>query len=140
MTLAVAGVGSEFQIGSGASPQVYTKVAECLSIGGPDVTAEEIDVTSLDSTGGYKESITGLKDGGSVALEVNWIKANAQQIILRDALDSGAALTCRIVFSDSPQTIASFACKVTGFSMAAEPDSQLKASLTIKISGQVIWT
>lgn len=140
MTSAVAGVGSEFQVGDGSSPQVYTKVAEVLSIGGPDVSAEEIDVTSLDSTGGYKEFITGLKEGGSVALEVNWIKSNTQQTTLRDALDSGAELNCRIVFSDSPQTVATFACKVTGFSMSAEPDSQLKASITIKISGAVTWS
>ena len=140
MTSATAGVGSEFQVGDGASPEVFTKVAEVLSIGGPEISAEEIDVTSLDSTGGYKEYITGLKDGGSVALEVNWVKSNSQQIAMRDKLDSGVETNFRIVFSDSPSTQADFAGKVTGFNMAAEPGSQLKANLTVRISGQVTWS
>jgi predicted secreted protein len=139
MTLARAAVGTEFRIGDGGTPtEVFTKVAEVLSLSGPEITAEEIDVTSLDSTGGYKEVITGLKDGGTVALEMNWIRTNAQQGILRGMVDSGLQRNGRIVFSDTTQ--AAFGFKVTSFSMGAEPGAQLKASVNIKISGAVTWT
>ena len=140
MTSAAAGVGSEFRLGNSASPIVYTKVAEILSISGPEVTAEEIDVTSLDSTGGFKEYITGLKDGGTVSLEANWIKGNAQQLSMRDAVASGASQNLQIAFADSPQTIATFTGKVTSFGMGADPTSQLKANFSVRISGSITWT
>tara|TARA_R110000824_G_scaffold212432_8_gene398659 strand:- start:3061 stop:3483 length:423 start_codon:yes stop_codon:yes gene_type:complete len=140
MTAAAAGLGSEFKLGTNASPIVYTKVAEVLSISGPEISAEEIDVTSLDSTGGFKEYITGLKDGGTVSIEANWIKGNAQQITMRDAVASGATVNLQIVFADSPQTIATFIGKVTSFGMGADPSSQLKASLSVRISGAITWT
>lgn len=43
-------------------------VADLTSIGEIGVESEEIDVTTLDSTGGYKEFIASFKDAGEVAL------------------------------------------------------------------------
>ena len=140
MTSAAAAIGSEFRLGSTASPPVYTLVAEILSIGGPEVSAEEIDVTSLDSTGGYKEYITGTKDGGTVSLEANWIKGNANQLSMRNLVDSGATRWFQISFADSPNTIATFQGVVTAFGMSADPGSQLKATFSVRISGQITWT
>lgn len=140
MTNATAAVGTAFQLGDTASPIVYTTVAEVLSIGGPDVSADEIEVSSLDSTGGYKEYITGLKDGGTVALELNWVKSNAQQTGMRDLVASGTTRAYRIQFSDSPQTVANFNGVVTNFSMSADPGSQIKASMSVRITGAVTWS
>lgn len=43
-------------------------VADLTSIGEIGVESSEIDVTTLDSTGGYKEFIGGFKDAGEVSL------------------------------------------------------------------------
>ncbi len=43
-------------------------IADLTSIGEVGVESDEIDVTTLDSTGGYKEFIGGFKDAGEVAL------------------------------------------------------------------------
>lgn len=43
-------------------------VANLTSIGEVGIESDEIDVTDLDSTGGYKEFIGGFKDGGEVSL------------------------------------------------------------------------
>lgn len=43
-------------------------IADLTSIGEVGVESDEIDVTTLDSTGGYKEFIAGSKDAGEVAL------------------------------------------------------------------------
>lgn len=45
-----------------------TLIADLTSIGEIGVESDEIDVTTLDSTGGYKEFIAGFKDAGEVAL------------------------------------------------------------------------
>ena len=44
------------------------------SIGGIEITADEIDVTTLDSDGGYKEFIGGFKDAGKLLLKVSLIQ------------------------------------------------------------------
>lgn len=141
MTAAVAGVGTLIALRSGSSsPYTWSNVAEVLSIGGPEIAAEEIDVSSLDSTGGYKEYITGMKDGGSVNLEMNWIGSNAQQELLRDRVDGGSSDIYRITWPDSPATVATFTGVVTKFSMNTEPNSAITASVTIRISGPVTWS
>jgi len=140
MTSAAAAVGTAFQQGSGASPQVYTTVAEVLSISGPSLSAEEIEVSSLSSPGGFKEYVSGLRDAGTVDLSVNWIKSNTQQTSMRDLVSTGATTAYRIVFSDSPNTVAEFDGIVLTFTMSADPGSQIRAELSVRITGQVTWS
>ena len=139
MTSAVAGIGTTFQSGDGASPEIFTTVAEVLSFSGPELSAEEIDVTNLDSSGGFKETIAGLRDAGAVTLELNWHK-HASQVSIRDKLAAGTSDNYRITWSDSPSTIADFAGVVTAFSMTTDPNAQITASVTVQITGQVTWT
>lgn len=51
-------------------------IADLTKIGEIGVESDEIDVTTLDSTGGYKEFIAGAKDGGEVSLE-GFVKSEA---------------------------------------------------------------
>jgi len=44
-------------------------IADLTSIGEIGVESDEIDVTTLDSSSGYKEFIAGFKDAGEVSLE-----------------------------------------------------------------------
>lgn len=44
-------------------------VADLTKIGAIGIKSDEIDVTTLQSTGGYKEYIAGFKDAGEVSLE-----------------------------------------------------------------------
>lgn len=44
-------------------------IADLTMIGEVGVESDERDVTTLDSTGGYKEFIAGFKDAGEVSLE-----------------------------------------------------------------------
>jgi predicted secreted protein len=71
MSLAVAGVGTKFQRWSGSA---YVSLAEVTSITGPTMTRDFIDVTSLDSTGGYREFITGFRDAGTISLNMNFTR------------------------------------------------------------------
>jgi hypothetical protein len=136
MTAAVLGLGTALQVSDGASPEVYTTIAEVLSLSGPELTAEDIEVTNLDSTA--KEYISGVPDGGSASFELNWI-SSAQQETLRDDVEAGTARNYKIVFSTSPNTTASFNARCTEFSMTSDPNTQIRASATLKISGSVTW-
>ena len=70
---ALLGIGSALQRGDGASPEVFTTIAEILSIGGPSLTAGTVDATSMESLDRYAEFIAGLKDGGEVSFTIAFI-------------------------------------------------------------------
>ena len=142
MTSAIAGVGAEFQLSDGASPEVYTKVAEVLSISGPELSAEQVEVTSLDSTGGYKEFIPGLLDGGTVQIEFNYVDGNSNQETLRTRVSttSQTASNYRIQLPDSPLSYVTFAGIVESYSMNVESGSAITVSAGIKISGAPTWS
>ena len=64
-----------------------TVIANLTSIGEIGLESAEIDVTTLDSTGGYKEFIAGTKDAGTVDLEGNVVDgddSNALMLALAD--------------------------------------------------------
>lgn len=139
-TKAVTGVGTVLAVGDGASPEVFTAITEITSIGGPELSSEQVEVTSLDSAGGFKEFVTGLKDGGSISIENNWIKSDVSQVQMRDDVQAGTKRNYRITWSDSPPTVVDFNASVEAFSMTTEPDAPVTASMTLKISGAPVWT
>ena len=53
---------------SGAE-ETDTIIGNLTSIGEIGIESDEIDVTTLDSSGGYKEFIAGFKDAGEISLE-----------------------------------------------------------------------
>ena len=46
-------IGTVLKVGDGASPEVFTAIAGLSSITGPEFQAAEIDVTSMDTAGGF---------------------------------------------------------------------------------------
>jgi hypothetical protein len=135
MTAAVLGAGSALKLGNGASPEVFTTIAEILRCGPIGSVTPEVDVTNLDSTA--KEYIGGLPDGASVEFEGNWTKAT-QQTALRDAV--GTTKNFVMEWADSPASSASFAMVVLGFSMGeTTPESQLTFTVQGRITGDITW-
>lgn len=133
MTVAILGAGSQFMLGDGASPEVFTKVAEVLRVGSIGQTAAEIDVTNLDSVA--KEYIAALPDGETVDIQMNFI-GGTQQNALRDGVRS--TKNVRMRFSDKTQ--ASFKLVILSFIRdETTPDSQLTASVTGRITGAITW-
>lgn len=137
MTAAVLGLGTTLQVGNAASPEVFTTISEVLNMSGPNISAEDIDVTNFDSTA--REYISGVADSGSVSFEVNYI-GQTQQQTLRADVTAGTARNYRITWNNSPATVANFSARVMEFTPSTDPNSQNKASVTLKVSGSVTWT
>lgn len=139
MTSAVLGAGATLQLGSGASPQVYTTVAEVLRCGPIGSTNPEVDVTNLDSTA--KEYIAGLADGNTVEFDMNWVAGNTQQASLRTSQAAGNTVNMKMVWPTSPQTTAVFDLVLLSFEMGeTTPESQITASVSGRISGAIAWS
>ena len=133
MTQAILGAGSSLRLGDGASPEVFTKIAEVLRVGAIGQTAAEIDVTNLDSTA--KEYIAALPDGETVSISMNFV-GGTQQNALRD----GVRTTKNFQMQFSDKTQASFKLVILSFMRdETSPESQLTASVTGRITGPITW-
>ena len=80
--------------------------SEVNNIEGPGFTRDTIDVTSLDSTGGYREFITGFRDGGEVTMEMNFTNANVDK--LKSDFETDTLVNYKIVLPDDDESIFSF--------------------------------
>lgn len=98
--------------------------------------SEEIDVTTLDSEGGYREFMQGYRDSGTVELTGFHEKGDAGQAALRAAFDSGVAGDVQVDFPDG--TVVSFRAFVKGYTLgAAEVDGAVGFGAVLRITGAV---
>lgn len=129
---AFSGVGSEFRRYSGAS---WSKIAEVNSISGPGMSREMIDVTSLDSTGGYREFIPSFRDGGQVTLNMNFTRDGYEELL--SDYESDSEVDYEIVLSDSEKTTIEFTGYVQELPITISTDDKVGNDCTIKVTGQV---
>lgn len=132
MSNAVAGVGTQFRRWNGAA---WADLAEINSITGPTMTRDFIDVTSLDSTGGYREFITGFRDAGTISLSMNFTR-DTYEDFLAD-FESPDLHYYEICLPDADLTTLEFAGLVTEVPITIPTDDKITADVTIKITGQV---
>ena len=129
---AVAGVGTSFRRWNGAN---WVVIAEINSITGPSMSRDVIDVTSLDSTGGYREFIAGFRDPGTIVLSMNFVRSTYE--IMKTDFESDTLQNYEIYLSDAEHTSFEFEGLVTELPLTIPADNKIMADVTIKISGQV---
>lgn len=71
------GLGVQFKIGDGASPEVFTAVANVVSINLSGRSVEEVDFTHLLSSSGYREFRAGFKDPGELTMTCHYNPSDA---------------------------------------------------------------
>ncbi len=85
MSKAFAGIGTMLKKGDGASPEVFTTVAEVKTIDWTNRKLDIVDVTNMDSPNFFREKLATLKDPGEISFEVNYVPSNTvQQAVLTD--------------------------------------------------------
>lgn len=113
-----------------------TVVGKLSSVGEIAPASEAVDVTALDSTGGYREFLQGYRDSGEVEISGFHEKGDAGQTALRAAFDSGEAGSAQVEFPDG--TLVSFRAFVKSCSLgAAEVDGAVGFGAVLRITGAV---
>ena len=130
---AIAGVGTIFRRWSGSA---WENISEINSITGPGMSRDTIDVTSLDSTGGYREFITGFRNAGTLSLSMNFTRDTYEQ--MKSDFESDTAQNYEIVLPDSDKTSLEFEGLVTELPLSIPADDKVTVDVTIQISGQVV--
>lgn len=134
MSNAVAGVGTRFRRWN-TSLSEWEDIAEINSITGPGMSRDTIDVTSLDSTGGYREFIAGFRNAGTVGLAMNFTR-DTYDLMKADFEDDNLK-NYEIVLSDRENTTLEFEGLVTELPLSIPTDDKITSDITIQISGQV---
>ena len=134
MSTAVAGVGTKFRRWN-TTKGAWEDIAEINSITGPSMSRDTIDVTSLDSTGGYREFITGFRNAGTVALAMNFTRDTYD--LMKLDFESNTLVNYEIILPDVEETTLEFEGLVTELPLGIPADDKVTADVTIQISGQV---
>ena len=135
-TNAIPTQGSTLKRGDGASSESFTAIAEINSIDGPNMSRETIDVTSLDSVGGYREFIPSFRDGGQVDMDANFTVAGYSDFLADFQSDS--AVNYQIVWPNSTQL--DFSAYVINLGSSTPMGDKIQMKVTLKITGQVTLT
>ncbi len=135
MSSAIGTQGFTFGIQRTASPGEFTLVGEVTDFSGFDGKAAEIDVTHLQSTA--KEFLMGLQDFGNFSIDVNYIAADAGQVLMRAAKTSRAIQTFKITFSDA--STATFQGYVLSNPVKGGVDAKVDGSFDVRITGAVTF-
>jgi hypothetical protein len=121
-----------------SSPGTFTEIAEVKTIPGPNETSEDIDVTHLRSTGGYREFIPSFKDSGELACTTNFLPDNPTHQVLRDLYAARTVVPWRITYPTGATD--EFDGYVKSVGRTAQVGNALEASFTIRITGPVTLT
>lgn len=127
------GVGTLFKVGSGNAAKT---VGGLSSIDGVSVSSDEVEVTSLDNTDGYREYLQGFKDGGEVPLSGFLDGADDGQDELYTLLESGAVTAMSIVFPAAIGKTWSFNAFVKEFTTGVDVDGAITFEVTLRVSGK----
>lgn len=106
-------------------------IVDITSITHPSIEVTVIDVTTMDSTNGWREKISGLKDAGEIAVDV-WY-TTAQMTTLLTAFAS-AEEVWTITFPDTGETLATGF--ISGIGGTSPMDDGITQTLTITLTGE----
>lgn len=130
--------GTYLKIGDGLTspgPEGFTTIAEVLDISGPGTTLNTEDGTNHDS-GGWREPIPTLLEGGEVTFDINYYK-DATQTSLRTDMTARTRRNFKMVLPLAVAETLSFSGYVTSFEYAAPVEGVLRASVTIMVTGPI---
>jgi len=134
--MAFRGAGASLAVGDGASPEVFTAIAEVIEYTGPEQTNDEFEVTHLGSSA--KEFLAALKDNGSSDFECHFKPSNTQHQGLFTDVAAGTVKNYKMTWSDpdsSPNPTITFAAFISNLSLNTPPNDSVKMSGSLRITG-----
>ena len=130
--------GTLLQVGDGASPEVFTTIAEVGTIQGPGLDSDQIDVTNHTSVNEYREYIQGLKEPGELSFTINFVPDDATHdnaTGLVSFYEDGLKRNFQMVFPTTPPVPWLLPGFLKSFNVTAAVDDKLVADVTIKLTG-----
>ncbi len=138
-TAAIIGLGTVFKRGDSASAETFTAIGEIRSISGLNPSRGEVDVTTIDTVGGYMDTKPILRDPGTLTVGANFVFADFLLFNADFAVDTSR--NYQIVFTDTGNTTVEFAAYVNGMNITGiTPQEAVGVEYTVRITGAPTWT
>jgi hypothetical protein len=137
-TNATPAYGTLLKLGDGATPEVFTTIAEVGDLEAPEILLATEDATSHDSDG-WEETVGTLLSGGEPSFKINWQPTDAthdETTGLLYSILNRVKKNFKIVLPNTAKTF-SFSALVTGFKPLQPVKGLLQAEIKLKISGTV---
>lgn len=127
-----------FQVGNGASPEVFSDMCAVVEASGIGEESPLVDTTTLcDEARTYRR---GLPDGAEFPLVLNFIQGDAQTRALYQAFKSKAVVSFRMVVQDvSPPEYYDFRAIIRAWNLQAPSGEKSSVNFTLKVTGQIEW-
>jgi hypothetical protein len=138
-------LGTTLSHGVAGTPITYTILAQLMSIDGPESEMGTVSTVNLGSTAKtYRKTIF---DGNEVSVEMQFDPKSDTHLLLTGLFYGNTQIASgepwQIIFADATNgpSKATFTAIITKFGPSGiEPESNLQAKMTIKISGLVVWS
>lgn len=123
----------------------YTDIPEALGIAIPQVEKDWVEVTSLDSVGGYKEYIPGLKDAGTRAVPCNYTPDGYEAMIADEVWsETNGPIYYRTTLKPAPgqatgDVFTFRAYPTVAVDDAGAPGDKMGMTVTLRMSGAPTW-
>jgi predicted secreted protein len=132
-----AAKGTLIKKGDGASPEVFTTVAQIgADITGPGQKSDTIDTTTHNQSTPYKAFIAGLREGGDIKFPVFFDGNDSTHTGLITTFEAGVPVNWQLVPPFSPAIKWSFAGLLTDIGHTYKIKDATMADITIKVSGK----
>lgn len=133
----IAGVGAVIERWVAGTPGAYETIGEVTNITGPSASREMIDVTALNTTGGYRKFIGSFRDSGTLNLSMNF--TNVEYKKMKADFENAAAVGYQISLPDEVAgalgTSVQFWGSVQELPLTIPTDAQVTVDVVIKLSG-----
>lgn len=141
MSNAILAFGATVELSANGSTG-WASIPELTSVAVPATEQDYVDVTSLDSTGGYREYIPGLKDAGSLSLNANYTHDGYQMLAAYQTSGDIAYFRVTLVAAPDQSTgdVFTFAGYITVAVDAGDVAGKVGMTINLRISGAVTWT
>lgn len=136
-------MSEDFSIGYGTKVSVlrssatdYHQLIGILDVTFPQATADEIDVTHMQSPGRAKQFISGLTDNGEVTLTMLWIPGSETDKMLRECQKSGEIMQIKFETANGLYIDISVGF-LKGYAGQAPVNEKQTIELTFRLSGSI---
>jgi predicted secreted protein len=137
MSNEVHGYGTQLQVDNGSG--VFVSVLNVKSIGGPKMSANVVDITNFLSSGGWREKLTTLLDGGEITFGCNFVPTEGthdQSTGVIALFKNRTTRTWKIIFADTGLSKWEFDASISGLDFNDPLEGVWECNVTLVISGE----
>lgn len=130
----IIGYGSVVEVSSD-SGVTWTAIGLVANITPPNESTDQVEVTHMQSPNRTKQRIAGLRDPGTMSLDINYVPGNDTDTYILDWRATADTRTVRITYPTNVKD--SFAAFVLGFKPTLQTDAKASATLDLQVAGDV---